>query len=502
MYFMKKKIKIYLFILIFMTFLNLFYTFKLANQFSIKTNLLLIIISIQVLISVALFCLFAFLDIKDKKFERLYIYISIFFGFLYLIIIPIGKSPDDVNHFVRAYEIANGKLVSDQAKDKSAVEDVPFQLVDNLSYEKDLSYKKAINNILEKNTNATITVNYSNTALYSFICYIPQVIGIKIGLILKLPILLVGYLGRLTNFIIWIILMCVAIRINPLLKKEIMFISLLPISLQEAVSLSPDAITISCSMLFVSFIMYLMNCKNDKMNKFDYLFLILLSIIISLCKIVYFPLCFLIFLIPKDRFNSKTAKYVQLFILTIFLLFINIVWLKIASRYLIEFNNGVNTPMQIQYILFHPHRYIFIVIKTLNIFGKDYIATIFGRGLSLYDVHISYLYSIIVFLAFILLSLKNDSIYKITKKQKIAVGIIFIIIVALIFTSLYVQWTPYMKSYIEGVQGRYFVPILLLVSILLKFEFLRKDAIDSNCFYIILLLENVIALTTLFSNFI
>ena len=35
--------------------------------------------------------------------------------------------------------------------------------------------------------------------------------------------------------------------------------------------------------------------------------------------------------------------------------------------------------------------------------------------------------------------------------------------ILLIFTSLYVQWTPVKSNVIDGIQGRYFIPLLLLI---------------------------------------
>ena len=37
----------------------------------------------------------------------------------------------------------------------------------------------------------------------------------------------------------------------------------------------------------------------------------------------------------------------------------------------------------------------------------------------------------------------------------------------LIFTSLYLQWTEYGVNYVKGIQGRYFIPFLPLVLILI-----------------------------------
>ena len=43
---------------------------------------------------------------------------------------------------------------------------------------------------------------------------------------------------------------------------------------------------------------------------------------------------------------------------------------------------------------------------------------------------------------------------------------IVILVIVLIHLSLYVQWTPVYMNYISGIQGRYFIPLLLPIYLL------------------------------------
>ena len=56
---------------------------------------------------------------------------------------------------------------------------------------------------------------------------------------------------------------------------------------------------------------------------------------------------------------------------------------------------------------------------------------------------------------------------KFSKFQNIIISLIVIVIIGLVFTSLYVQFTEIDSMTISGVQGRYFIPILLLIGLLL-----------------------------------
>ena len=49
--------------------------------------------------------------------------------------------------------------------------------------------------------------------------------------------------------------------------------------------------------------------------------------------------------------------------------------------------------------------------------------------------------------------------------DKLIMYAIFLAGFALMLTSLYIQWTPYMADTVQGVQGRYFIPLLLYLLI-------------------------------------
>lgn len=57
---------------------------------------------------------------------------------------------------------------------------------------------------------------------------------------------------------------------------------------------------------------------------------------------------------------------------------------------------------------------------------------------------------------------------KFTLYQNIIIFLISIAIIGLIFTSLYLQWTKTESNSIMGIQGRYFLPILPLLLLLLS----------------------------------
>ncbi len=62
----------------------------------------------------------------------------------------------------------------------------------------------------------------------------------------------------------------------------------------------------------------------------------------------------------------------------------------------------------------------------------------------------------------------KEKIPKLSTYQITIITLIILAVCTLIFTSLYIQWTKAESEAIRGVQGRYFIPILPLVFILLS----------------------------------
>lgn len=126
-----------------------------------------------------------------------------------------------------------------------------------------------------------------------------------------------------------------------------------------------------------------------------------------------------------------------------------------------------------------------------------------GKFLSYYDVilYAPYIYASMALLCILLFgNSEKEKIFEI--KSKVLMGIIFSSIVVLILTSIYVQWTSLKCKYIDGVQGRYFIPIILLLGLILSNKKIKVNMDMSNKFILLFIgMENVMALIALISNF-
>ena len=491
---MKKKEKIVLVLFtIFMILLNgllLNKTYSLNCEFIVK---FLIFSFLTILGSLAIYLN------KKIEFQKMFIILYIVIGLGYLFFFPINSLPDESHHFYRAYEISNGHLMSEKQKKEKGyigvakVSENIFK-VSNVkgTYEDNKKILK-----LKDNKKNFEYVDLTNISLYSFVCYIPQTLGVIVGRVFNLPIMFWEYLARIFNFVLFVFLLNFSLKKIPFKKTTLMCITMLPMTFQIAVSMSADCMTMGVSLALISYVLSLIHDKDKKIDKKDLTIIAILSIVLALCKIIYLPICLIVFFIPKNKFESLKDKYLKLSLIFIITVLFNFIWLTLASQYLAALNNSGK---QLEYIFSNIFNYAYIIINTLIQNSGGYINTMVGKSLGMFCVEISSIYIYLILLIFVFLILFDNKNVINNKYLKIGCLIIFILVFGLMATSLYLDWTSYKANIIDGIQGRYFLPILILVFIMMSnksFEIKNNKIFNKNLLLLIMLIINFYVINTI-----
>ena len=408
-------------------------------------------------------------DKENVKLEKLYLWIAIPIGIVMCLNTPLGKIPDEDDHTKKAMAIAQGNLFSVADEDGNATDMINAK-VSELVSRSTQTYEQSWNKITIPETEEKVEMRYTTMALYAPVCHTPQAVGIILARLFGLGITGQCYTGRVVNFALAITLIYYAIKLMPFKKYLLMYLMLLPVAFNVLPTMSSDALIIGISSFYIAYILHLKyNDDVKELRMKTKITLIVTTIIISLCKIVYVPLCLLLFILPKEKFGSLKKKNIFVIILIIVAAILNLAWLVYCSRFLIEFNGGVNSKEQVMFILTHPIQYLIILFRTINFHFNTYYAGLAGDALGTYSVKASelFIFSTIVITSILFLSNRVDEKkIKIDLLTRIICTIIFFGIVVLIYTSVYVQWTPVKNVFINGVQPRYFLPILILVAII------------------------------------
>lgn len=172
--------------------LNLLLLFGLVDLKATKRGLISIIFEFIILIFFSF--VYKISTKKNMKIEKMFIIYFIVIGIGYLFLFPIGSLPDEVNHFMRSYEISNGDLVSKKCKTDNGhaagCNYITSEIRDSIIMS-GASYKNNnnVSKIKFNKKSKKFYTEFTNTSLYSFVCYIPQATGILVAKILNLPIL-------------------------------------------------------------------------------------------------------------------------------------------------------------------------------------------------------------------------------------------------------------------------------------------------------------------------
>lgn len=408
-------------------------------------SILLAVLTFVILITVVLIY-------KNVKKENIMVFILAMVEILYFWTLPIGAAPDETSHFLRAFEISRGELVSEHMAGLDLGGNyLPVGLANYQNPDAQLDWE-----------NSQVYF-FGNTALYAPISYLPQALGIRIATFFTSNVAMIFSFGRLGAAIINFILCVWALKKLPF-GKEIMFlIMLFPMTMQEMIAMSADGFTTALSFALVSYVLYLAYEK-EKVESMDLGILTSLTICLALCKIVYIVVAVVILIIPSSKFKTdKKAIWWKTGIIGITII-INLIWLMKSSTYLIEFMPGVQSKRQISYIIMHIEKYYVTIIRTMLADFQGWFQTMFGSNLGSLNIPVS---SVMWIMYLLLLTYETLT----CKIQKVSVRytdvlcylVIFFGGVGLVCTSLYVQWTAYMNPVISGIQGRYFIPILIFL---------------------------------------
>ena len=397
--------------------------------------------------------------------ERRFLLLAVPVGALYLLVMPFSQSPDDLYHFARIWDIIEGNILS--AKVDGSVEgSLPGNLYAGLEFGSNYAQVYAsFYQALDK-TNFQ-WYPFANTALYTPIAYLPETAGVWLANLATDRVYFLTMAGRVCGYAFSTFLVYWSIRLAPCRKQVICLIAMVPIFLQEATALGTDYFVNALLLFYIAFLLYLLHGTEGKITWKRMALLTVLSFCVAMCKVVYLPFCLLLFLLPRERFASaRTAMLFKTGNLIAAALG-NLIWLSLTSGFIDAFARTVNSAEQVKYILANPLRYLMVVYNTVVADGADLVLDVFGRNLGwVANVNTNTLLVLALFLVFCFCGMaEGEKECRIAGIEKTALILVMLAVTLLTFTSLYVQFTDVGQSAIRGLQGRYFIPLLLPVSV-------------------------------------
>ncbi len=432
-----------------------------------------------ILLFVGVVVLFAFK--KIKKIETVAILIIIVFGLFLVFFSPVMNGFDENAHFFKALATLDGKMF-DYESYNYEISDSYFVLRDN--YLGKWWYTPEFQSgWLNSRTYVEALPNAFAQPTYPFYGYLFCCLGIAIGRILHLSTGLIYELGRVFNLFGYAALVFAAFKILPEkargFKAVMLIYACMPGTLFVASHYSQDGIVYAVTGILIA--LFLKMYFAEKILKRDFLLFAILFLLLVPLKYPYICLGFLLLLLPKNKFGFR-KPYLWIVSVAVLSLVIAGVWLIFVSSGFTETRiENVNGFEQMKFLLSHIPTFlrtaIFTIVHTLPSYFGNTMRIAGG-----YDVYISLAGGMIFSIISLIIAFLYTGKLEIGRIVKIILIPIILLIVLGNIVALYASYNTVGESYyIQGVQGRYFYQLFLLVPMVManKMRFGKVNA-DEN----------------------
>ena len=424
---------------------------------------------------------------RKLEYHKAFLVLGSLLAVLWLIAMPYGRVPDEEDHFFRIYEISQGHLtseskLSDSQGDGSSVMNGEYISGRMMPGNLDLNTRQHSATLRDVIDNRNLKLDkenlrwysFPNMALYSPISYLPQLAGVVITDLFTDSVLPIIYVGRIFGLAVTIAALYFALKLIPFKKECLFVVALLPMLFQEAVSLSADSFINALAIFFTGYMFYLTTRSDDKvLSKGELLLLWIVSILIALCKVVYLPICTLCFLIPASAFGSKRKKYIHTIGAVGTGSILNFVWMSLSDM------GASASGEQVEFILKNPFEFVKIVVRTVLQYGDEVFAELLGSNMGGLNIPVNEIPLLILGVVLIVLAVAPEKeAVRLNAVNKFWVAIFWMAVLAMTWGSMYLGYNKVGNNLITGFQGRYFIPIIMLMLVSLENRHFERETFD------------------------
>lgn len=434
--------------------------------------------------------------VKKADPENIFLIAALTLGTVMSLVIGLNTVPDEPSHIDTAYSISNEIMgIPESTKPGylyKRAEDVDMAAEEKQSlnvYHYERLYRQLFS--MSRDDNLVECAGRNNLGNASKVYYIPQAMGITIGRICGFGMLSTMMLGRLLALISYTIITYIALRKIPFAKLSLSLIGVLPISLQQAASFSYDGMINAVAFLYLSYCL----CIIYGNNRIKWTEIAVLAISGSMLATVkggvYVPLCFMPLLVWSVRkaLSVREKKYITAVVLINIFSFMRGNLINTIQRFMRASGSvtGGSSSSQIYTfsdILEKPVKFIGMFVNTFYKQGDSYLRNLLGGNLAWREVNISWFVVVCTLLLLLLSCITSAKEKSIRIQEKVYLGIVAIGTFCCIELSMLLAWTPITIKYITGVQGRYFIPFLLVVLVAMRGSLLSiKRNIDRELIF-------------------
>ncbi len=436
--------------------------------------------------------------------ERIYPAAGLLLGLLYLLVLPPLSAPDEISHYISAYQLSSRMLgqpsndiygrvlvrnqdawigdmegiyeyVADENGNLQVVPEssdgsvVLGETLDESVYE--IFHELGAGGQYGSERLRELGEGFSSTmhppVVTTPFAYVPQALGIGLARLLGLGSVILLYLGRLGNLLFFVGMTWLAMRRLPFGKEVLFGVALLPMTLHLSASFSYDVMIMACIFCLTAICLDLAFQK-ERVTWQDVAVLMVLMAVSGPCKMVYAVMMGLCLLIPVRKFGGWGRWALSaLAVGGAWAVAMYLVNSQTIATYATETESYVQWAGEPGYsltlLLHQPVQAVRMFYQTILWQAAYYHQTMIGAYLGNLDpvLDVPYLLVLLFMAGLLVLSMKKPGeSLALNGGRRIWVGVLCAGCAAATMLSMLIAWTPLSSNVINGVQGRYFLPFL------------------------------------------
>ncbi|WP_160249607.1 DUF2142 domain-containing protein [Bifidobacterium tsurumiense] len=422
--------------------------------------------------------------------EWVFIVLALIGGVASALFVPAGAGLDEPSHIARVEQIVHGGMLP-QKLQKSTIDSewssIPDSDFDLYGGETDAALvETSVGNMRSMHTSKQVyaypTWNdpnissdaqvggarkipfvFSNSAINSPVVYVPQGVGFAIGRLFTSNAYALIIAMRIMAVLFYAISLFVCIRLAPFGRWVLASIALIPNNILTNAMVSADTVTfVAATALIVS---VLRAVSRETITTAQWVVIAGSSFVLALSKITYIPFLVALAALPlsKEKIERK-AIYVRVIGIWLVCFVVWLLWYMQIHHINTGamFKSGVDPHAQMQFIMSHPIGFIKIAIS--NLLGTDYLSV---HSMGILTGHGSFAYAGSITMILLIMSILCDSTMVGSSARNSSVkpfawllAICIPVIIILIEVAVYTQFMPVGSTVTDGVQERYFLPLI------------------------------------------
>lgn len=411
--------------------------------------------------------------------ERAFVVIGGLSMLVMLLITPPYMVPDETMHFKRAYSVSMAKVRPEYSGETPGFFG-PASIQESISsHFQPGAYPATLDFTLEQlqrplQPERELFMDFRPEAIYLPLGYLPQASGILLGRLLGAGTVELVYLARLGNLVFAMLLIVWALRHLPNGREPVLLVALLPMSQHLIASASPDAMTIAGGMLFTAAMWRAL--VEDDWDGRQLALIIFAAVLMCSTRWIYAPLLGIGAAAPfvGQRCWQKWIAVGALGTAALAIVLISSAWAQSMGSLAGSSRPGTDVQLHKQLLLSEPvSTGVYLLVSFVHDLPKliKGVLGILGWNNLFMPLWLYGLLLAMVPLA-LLASARNAAQWQryqgaITVPLALWIAAIVALVVVLVQVGLFLIWTRVGAPYVEGVQGRYFQPLLPLAGLVM-----------------------------------